>query len=84
MISSIKPLYFHSDAYFLSLFFLFSSGQLDSIVKYQPATKMAAPATKTLKNISGNWILNQKTSDSFEPMLVIQGVSWWKRQVSNH
>ncbi|KAJ2892200.1 hypothetical protein MKZ38_010136 [Zalerion maritima] len=41
---------------------------------------MAAPQTKTLKDLSGNWSQNKSLSDSPEPCLSLQGISWMLRK----
>ncbi|UNI15099.1 hypothetical protein JDV02_001667 [Purpureocillium takamizusanense] len=41
---------------------------------------MAAPAEKTTKNLSGQWVLNKELSDSAEPGLVIQGIGFLVRK----
>ncbi|KAI1082996.1 hypothetical protein F5B20DRAFT_578071 [Whalleya microplaca] len=41
---------------------------------------MAAPATKTIKDLSGKWVLNKTLSDSIDPALALQGVGWLTRK----
>ena len=43
---------------------------------------MAAPPEKTLKNMTGEWIVSSKLSTGFDEFLALQGIAWWKRQVS--
>ncbi|KAI1499206.1 hypothetical protein F5X99DRAFT_391089 [Biscogniauxia marginata] len=40
---------------------------------------MAAPANKTIGDLNGKWYFNKTLSDSFEPALRLQGVSWLVR-----
>ncbi|KAH8177672.1 LCCL domain-containing protein [Sarocladium implicatum] len=40
---------------------------------------MAAPPDKNIKNLTGQWYLNKSISDSIDPILVIQGISWFLR-----
>ncbi|KZT42354.1 hypothetical protein SISSUDRAFT_1041657 [Sistotremastrum suecicum HHB10207 ss-3] len=42
---------------------------------------MAAPENMTTKDISGRYYLNKTLSDSIDPILVLQGVSWATRTV---
>lgn len=41
---------------------------------------MSAPATATLKNLNGKWIMNKKKSSPSEPPLTTQEVGWAKRK----
>ncbi|KAI1437638.1 hypothetical protein GGR50DRAFT_692153 [Xylaria sp. CBS 124048] len=41
---------------------------------------MAAPASKTIADLSGKWTLNKSLSDSTDPALTLQGVSWLIRK----
>ncbi|CAD6502296.1 BgTH12-02534 [Blumeria graminis f. sp. triticale] len=41
---------------------------------------MAAPASVTIKDLSGKWSMDKKLSDSPEPSLTLQGVGWVKRK----
>ncbi|KAM0332121.1 hypothetical protein ACHAQA_002393 [Verticillium albo-atrum] len=41
---------------------------------------MAAPAEKTISNLTGKWVMNKALSDSPEPALALQGVSWMVRK----
>ncbi|KAH8736779.1 hypothetical protein BGZ61DRAFT_338953 [Ilyonectria robusta] len=41
---------------------------------------MAAPAEKTLNDLSGNWVMNKTLSDSSEPVLSLQGIGWVTRK----
>ncbi|KAM0278023.1 hypothetical protein ACHAQH_005392 [Verticillium albo-atrum] len=41
---------------------------------------MAAPAEKTINNLTGKWVMNKTLSDSPEPALALQGVSWMLRK----
>jgi len=42
---------------------------------------MAAPPEVTIKNLSGNWVLNKTLSDDIDTILKLQGISWFVRQV---
>ncbi|KAI8628030.1 hypothetical protein F5Y19DRAFT_150807 [Xylariaceae sp. FL1651] len=41
---------------------------------------MAAPASKTIGDINGKWVMNKTLSDSPEPALALQGVGWLIRK----
>ncbi|KAF7548159.1 hypothetical protein G7046_g8771 [Stylonectria norvegica] len=41
---------------------------------------MAAPATKNIKDLSGNWVMNKSLSSSVEPALSLQGISYLIRK----
>jgi hypothetical protein len=41
---------------------------------------MAAPAEKTMKDLSGKWVMNKTLSDSAEPALVLQGIGFLLRK----
>ncbi|KAL2757660.1 hypothetical protein ACRALDRAFT_1068195 [Sodiomyces alcalophilus JCM 7366] len=41
---------------------------------------MAAPPNKTIGDLSGRWVMNTTLSDSPEPALALQGVSWMVRK----
>jgi len=41
---------------------------------------MAAPATVTLKDLSGEWVMNKSLSDDTDAILALQGVGWWMRK----
>ncbi|KAL2128436.1 hypothetical protein VTI74DRAFT_9189 [Chaetomium olivicolor] len=41
---------------------------------------MAAPPEKTLKNMTGEWVVASKLSKGFDESLALQGLPWWKRQ----
>ncbi|KAK2005091.1 hypothetical protein LX36DRAFT_2560 [Colletotrichum falcatum] len=41
---------------------------------------MAAPATKTIADLSGKWVMNKTLSDSPEPALSLQGIGWMTRK----
>ena len=41
---------------------------------------MAAPPSKTLKDLSGKWVMNSKLSDSADPALALQGIGWLTRK----
>ena len=45
---------------------------------------MAAPSSKTLHNIAGRWTLNKDLSDSFAPVLKLQGVNGFIRGVASY
>lgn len=40
---------------------------------------MAAPASVTIKDLSGKWTMDKKLSTPPEPSLILQGVGWIKR-----
>ncbi|KAK3335397.1 hypothetical protein B0T19DRAFT_470670 [Cercophora scortea] len=42
---------------------------------------MAAPPSKTIKDLSGKWVMNKSQSSPIEPALVIQGIGWVTRKV---
>ncbi|KAF2636364.1 hypothetical protein P280DRAFT_409685 [Massarina eburnea CBS 473.64] len=44
---------------------------------------MAAPATKTIKDLNGKWLMNRKLSDPSDPILTLQGISWFTRKAVN-
>ena len=46
--------------------------------------EMAAPSNKTLHNIAGRWTLNKDLSDSFAPVLKLQGVNGFIRGVASY
>ncbi|TVY54938.1 hypothetical protein LSUE1_G009423, partial [Lachnellula suecica] len=41
---------------------------------------MAAPPEITLKDLTGDWVMNKTLSDDTDPILVLQGVSWFTRK----
>ncbi|KAI1465683.1 uncharacterized protein F4812DRAFT_437105 [Daldinia caldariorum] len=41
---------------------------------------MAAPASKTIGDLNGKWVLNKTLSDPVDPALSLQGVSWLVRK----
>ncbi|KAI3323456.1 hypothetical protein HD806DRAFT_87908 [Xylariaceae sp. AK1471] len=41
---------------------------------------MAAPASKTVGNLNGKWVLNKTLSDPTDPALSLQGVGWLIRK----
>ncbi|KAK2054048.1 hypothetical protein LY76DRAFT_597331 [Colletotrichum caudatum] len=41
---------------------------------------MAAPATNTIADLSGKWVINKTLSDSPEPALSLQGIGWMTRK----
>ncbi|KAI1802451.1 hypothetical protein F4811DRAFT_397834 [Daldinia bambusicola] len=41
---------------------------------------MAAPASKTIGDLNGKWVLNKTLSDPVDPALALQGVSWLVRK----
>jgi len=41
---------------------------------------MAAPPEITIKDLSGQWVLNKSLSDDTDPILALQGVGWWTRK----
>ncbi|KAI9828690.1 MAG: hypothetical protein M1832_001793 [Thelocarpon impressellum] len=40
---------------------------------------MAAPPSKTVKDLSGVWVMNKSLSDDPDPLLAMQHVSWFTR-----
>ncbi|KUI66264.1 hypothetical protein VM1G_01978 [Cytospora mali] len=41
---------------------------------------MAAPPEKTLRDLTGVWVMNKTLSDSADPALALQGVGWLTRK----
>ncbi|KAG7292668.1 hypothetical protein NEMBOFW57_002705 [Staphylotrichum longicolle] len=41
---------------------------------------MAAPANKTIGDLSGKWVMNKSQSSPIEPALALQGVGWVMRK----
>jgi len=41
---------------------------------------MAAPADITIKDLSGDWIMNKTLSDDTDAVLALQGISWLTRK----
>ncbi|PBP16157.1 hypothetical protein BUE80_DR013039 [Diplocarpon rosae] len=41
---------------------------------------MAAPAEQTLKDLSGQWVMNKTLSDDTDAVLALQGVGWLTRK----
>ncbi|KAI1428136.1 hypothetical protein F5Y12DRAFT_733794 [Xylaria sp. FL1777] len=41
---------------------------------------MAAPASKTIRDLNGKWVLNKTLSDPTDPALALQGVGWLLRK----
>ncbi|MCJ1306413.1 hypothetical protein MMC25_000055 [Agyrium rufum] len=41
---------------------------------------MAAPPSKTIKDLSGQWTMNKGLSGDFDSILAMQGVSWFVRR----
>ncbi|KAI0394811.1 hypothetical protein F5Y17DRAFT_426248 [Xylariaceae sp. FL0594] len=41
---------------------------------------MAAPASKTISDLSGKWVLNKTLSDSVDSALALQGIRWLTRK----
>ncbi|EHK98577.1 hypothetical protein M7I_5602 [Glarea lozoyensis 74030] len=41
---------------------------------------MAAPAEVTLKDLTGNWVMNKTLSDDTDSVLALQGIGWWTRK----
>ncbi|KAK1755032.1 hypothetical protein QBC47DRAFT_207595 [Echria macrotheca] len=41
---------------------------------------MAAPPSKTIKDLNGKWVMNKSQSDSIEPGLALQGIGWVTRK----
>ncbi|PYH42072.1 uncharacterized protein BP01DRAFT_326013 [Aspergillus saccharolyticus JOP 1030-1] len=44
---------------------------------------MAAPTEVTIKNLSGEWTMNKTLSNSTDPILSLQGMSWLTRKALN-
>ncbi|MCJ1402729.1 hypothetical protein MMC11_005950 [Xylographa trunciseda] len=42
---------------------------------------MAAPADKTIKDLSGKWVMSKELSDDFDAILQMQGVGWMMRKI---
>ncbi|KZV68705.1 hypothetical protein PENSPDRAFT_652992 [Peniophora sp. CONT] len=42
---------------------------------------MAAPAEKTINDLTGKWLMNKSLSDSTDDVLSLQGVGWMKRKI---
>jgi len=42
---------------------------------------MAAPAEKTIRNLTGIWVMNKVESDPTDPILSLQGIGWIIRKV---
>jgi len=42
---------------------------------------MASPPEITLKDITGDWVMNRELSDDTDAVLALQGVSWFTRKV---
>ena len=45
---------------------------------------MAAPASVTIKNLNGTFIMNKKASDPTTPMLKMQKIPWIVQQAANY
>jgi len=41
---------------------------------------MAAPPEKTIKDLSGQWVMNKSLSDDTDAVLALQGIGWWTRK----
>ncbi|KAK4164416.1 hypothetical protein QBC43DRAFT_318095 [Cladorrhinum sp. PSN259] len=41
---------------------------------------MSAPATKTIHDLNGTWVMSKTLSDDMDPSLVIQGIPWIVRK----
>ncbi|KAG4422686.1 hypothetical protein IFR04_004164 [Cadophora malorum] len=41
---------------------------------------MAAPAEVTLKDLTGQWVMNKTLSDDTDAVLALQGIGWWTRK----
>ncbi|KAJ5732511.1 hypothetical protein N7493_003992 [Penicillium malachiteum] len=41
---------------------------------------MAAPADITIKNLNGQWVMDSTLSDPTDPILALQGMSWFLRK----
>ncbi|KAL2107937.1 hypothetical protein VUR80DRAFT_4478 [Thermomyces stellatus] len=45
---------------------------------------MAAPADRTINSLGGRWLMNHKLSDSIEPGLALQGISFLLRKTISY
>ncbi|KAE9367748.1 hypothetical protein N431DRAFT_416569 [Stipitochalara longipes BDJ] len=41
---------------------------------------MAAPPEVTLKDLTGEWVMNKTLSDDTDAVLALQGINWWTRK----
>ncbi|KAK3305954.1 uncharacterized protein B0T15DRAFT_533915 [Chaetomium strumarium] len=41
---------------------------------------MSAPASRTIHELDGSWVINKKLSDDMDPLLEIQGIPWILRK----
>jgi len=41
---------------------------------------MAAGPEVTLKDLTGDWVMNKSLSDDADPVLALQGIGWWTRK----
>jgi len=41
---------------------------------------MAAPPEITIKDLSGQWVMNKTLSDDTDAVLALQGIGWWTRK----
>ncbi|KAF7932394.1 hypothetical protein BELL_0687g00070 [Botrytis elliptica] len=41
---------------------------------------MAAGPEVSLKDLTGNWVMNKTLSDDTDPVLALQGIGWWTRK----
>jgi len=41
---------------------------------------MAAPPEVTIKDLTGDWVMNKDLSDNLDPVLALQGVGWFLRK----
>jgi len=41
---------------------------------------MAAPPELTLRDLTGDWVMNKTLSDDTDPLLALQGIGWWTRK----
>jgi len=51
-----------------------------SVASKDKSITMAAPAEITIKDLSGEWVLNKTLSDDTDPVLALQGIPWLKRK----
>jgi len=45
---------------------------------------MAAPGDVTLKDLTGEWVMNKTLSDDTDAILALQGVGWWTRKAISY
>jgi len=45
---------------------------------------MAAPPEVSLKDLSGQWVMNKTLSDDTDPILILQGIGWFLRKAISY